>query len=200
MKAMIVLGHPVHGSFNHALAGRVAEVWQAMGYEIALHDLAAEGFDPCLTASEARGDPTENTLVQAHIATLCAADLLCVVHPNYWGSPPALVKGWVDRVFALHAAYTFPKGASEGPLPTGLLRLRAALVLNTGNTEQVREAQVFGDPLDRMWRHCVLGYCGVARTERRLFGVMATSDSLQRGIWLDEAAQLARELAQVPKA
>jgi putative NADPH-quinone reductase len=107
------------------------------------------------------------------------------------------MKGWIDRVFALHAAYTFPKGADEGAVPVGLLRLRGALVLNTGNTEAVREAGVFGDPLDRMWRDCILGYCGVTNVQRRLFGVVATSSAGQRAAWLEEAAAMAQALQKI---
>jgi NAD(P)H dehydrogenase (quinone) len=108
------------------------------------------------------------------------------------------MKGWIDRVFALHAAYTFPKGTSEDAAPLGLLHMRAALVLNTGNTESSRERAVFGDPLERILRDGVLTYCGVTRVERRLFGVVATSDAALRAHWLDEAAQLAGDLARQP--
>lgn len=194
MKALIVVGHPAPDSFNHALAYEVAQTWRAAGAEVDLHDLVAEGFDPRMTAAEARGGKSSDPLVQAHIQALCAADLLCVVHPNQWGAPPAIMKGWIDRVFALHAAYTFPKGADEGAVPVGLLRLRGALVLNTGNTEAAREAAVFGDPLERMWRDCTLGYCGVQAVQRRLFGVVATSTHAARQAWLAEAGELARGL------
>jgi NAD(P)H dehydrogenase (quinone) len=194
MKAMVVVGHPVPGSFNHAVAGAVTEVWQGLGCEVTSHDLTGEGFDPRLTAAEARGQPTADPLVQAHIAALTTADLLCVVHPNCWGAPPAIMKGWMDRVFAPNAAYGFAKGADAGDAPVGLLPLRAALVLNTGNTPTEREAVVFGDPLERIWRDCVLGYCSVARVERVLFGVVATSGEAERKEWLTQARDLARAL------
>jgi putative NADPH-quinone reductase len=194
MKAMVVVGHPVPGSFNHALADAVTEVWRGLGCHVSCHDLTAEGFDPRLTAAETRGEATIDPLVQAHIRTLTSADLLCVVHPNCWGAPPAIMKGWMDRVFAPNAAYSFAKGADAGDAPMGLLPLRAALVLNTGNTPLAREAEVFGDPLERIWRDCVLGYCSAARVERTLFGVVATSTEAQRKAWLAEARQKALKL------
>lgn len=198
MKALVVVGHPCPDSFNHALAGRVAQVWGGLGADVALHDLTAMRFDPCLMPEEARGGPSADPVVRAQIADLCAADLLCVVHPNMWGAPPAVMKGWIDRVFALHAAYTFAKGADEGEQPIGLLRLRGALILNTGNTGAAREATVFGDPLERMWRDCILGYCGVADVQRRMFGVVATSTPQDRAGWLHEAGDLAAALHSAP--
>jgi NAD(P)H dehydrogenase (quinone) len=191
MKALIVLGHPGPSSFNHALAAAIASTWRDAGCEVTCHDLAAEGFDPRLTCEEARGKPSMDPLVQTHIRELRACDLLGVVHPNCWGAPPAMMKGWIDRVFAPDAAYTFAKGADAGDEPIGLLRTRAALVINTGNTPVLREQAVFGDPLERIWRDCVLQYCGVRHVIRSLFGVVATSDPEQREGWLAEARALA---------
>jgi NAD(P)H dehydrogenase (quinone) len=191
MKAMVVIGHPAAESFNHALALMVQEVWRAAGCDVTFHDLTAERFDPRLTPEEAMGKRTKDPLVQRHIDELVTANLLCAVHPNCWGSPPAIMKGWIDRVFAEGAAYDFAKGADAGDAPMGLLPLRGALVLNTGNTPMDREAEVFGDPLERIWRDCLLGYCSAARVERRLFGVVATSDDAMRHGWLAEARALA---------
>jgi putative NADPH-quinone reductase len=71
----------------------------------------------------------------------------------------------------------------------GLLRARAALVLNTSNTFPDREARVFGDPLERIWKNCILGLCGVAQVERRIFGPIVTSTSMERRAWLQETRQ-----------
>jgi len=101
------------------------------------------------------------------------------------------MKGWIDRVFAPNAAYTFAKGSDAGDEPIGLLRTRAALVINTGNTPASREQAVFGDPLERIWRDCVLQYCGVPHVIRSLFGVVATSTADERERWLTEARSLA---------
>lgn len=193
MKALVVLGHPAPGSFNHAIADTICQTWAALGCDVTFHDLAATGFDPCMTASEAREGTTQDPTVQRHIADLCAADLLAVVHPNCWGAPPAIMKGWIDRVFAASAAYGFEKGADQGDMPIGLLRTKAALVINTGNTPLDREANHFHDPLDHIWRTCILGYCGVQNITRKLYGVIATSTDADRQSWLAETASLATD-------
>jgi putative NADPH-quinone reductase len=190
---MIVVGHPAPASFNHALANQIKATWSALGCDVTLHDLLEERFNPLLTAEEARGQPTQDPQVQAHIAELRDSDLLAVVHPNCWGMPPALMKGWIDRVFAPNAAYTFAKGDDQGDAPIGLLRTRAALVINTGNTPVARERAVFGDPLERIWGEGILRSCGVKHVMRSLFGVVATSSDAERQHWLaDTAAQAAR--------
>lgn len=192
MKALVIIGHPAPNSFNHALAARVAAEWERLGAQVVMHDLAAEAFDPCLTPKEARGAPSDDPLVRRHIADLTSADLLAVVHPVMWGMPPAILKGWIDRVFALNAAYGFAQGAVEGTDPIGLLPLRAALVLNTSNTPPETEATRFGDPLERIWRDCILGYCSTAQITRRTFAPLVPSADATRSAWLDEAAVLAQ--------
>jgi NAD(P)H dehydrogenase (quinone) len=129
--------------------------------------------------------------VLRHIAELRDSDLLAVVHPNCWGAPPAIMKGWIDRVFAPDAAYGFAKGVDQGDVPVGLLTTKVALVINTGNTPLDRERETFGDPLKRMWRDCILRYCGVQNVMRSLFGVVATSSEDERRCWLAETGQLA---------
>lgn len=200
MKALVVVGHPAPGSFCRAIAHRIRETWSAVGCEVRFHDLVEEGFDPRLTAAEARGQATADPLVRQHITELRASDLLAVVHPNCWGAPPAIVKGWIDRVFAPDAAYGFIKGVDQGDVPVGLLATKAALVINTGNTPLDREREAFGDPLERMWRDCILHYCGVDEVMRALFGVVATSSEDERRRWLLEAATLAERAAALAKS
>jgi NAD(P)H dehydrogenase (quinone) len=200
MKALVVVGHPAPGSFCRAIADKIRETWSAAGCAIRFHDLVEEDFDPRLTAAEARGQATVDPLVRQHIAELRDSDLLAVVHPNCWGAPPAIVKGWIDRVFAPDAAYGFIKGVDQGDVPVGLLATKVALVINTGNTPLDREREAFGDPLERMWRDCILTYCGVSEVMRALFGVVATSSEDERRRWLIEAATLAEKAAALAKS
>lgn len=198
MKAVVIIGHPAASSFNHALAGQVSAAWSGAGCDVAIHDLTAEGFDPRLTPEEARGRPSLDPLVQRHCAVLAQADLLAVIHPVMWGMPPAVVKGWIDRVFALNLAYGFADNAAEGEEPVGLLPLRSALILNTSNTLPAREMARFGDPLDRIWRDCILGYCSTAAVMRHTFAPLVPSSDATRGAWLAAAGDMA--LAALAKA
>ena len=156
------------------------------GYEIASHDLYDEAFDPVQRASERDNANSSDALVELHCSELGRADLILIFHPNWWGQPPAILKGWIDRVFRLGTAYTYPEGAGPESVPTGLLKARHALVFNTSNTPADRESQVFGDPLDTLWKACVFGLCGVSSVVRCMFGPMAASSQQQRELWLAE--------------
>jgi putative NADPH-quinone reductase len=78
--------------------------------------------------------------------------------------------------------------AGEG-IPKGLLKARVALVFNTSNTETQREKNVFGDPLETIWKNCVFGLCGVTNFHRRMFNVIVTSTNVERKNWLDSVRQ-----------
>ncbi|NYT02375.1 MAG: flavodoxin family protein, partial [Methanosarcinales archaeon] len=103
-----------------------------------------------------------------------------------WGQPPAILKGWVDRVLRAGVAYQFLEGDGGEGVPCGLLQARAALVFNTSNTPPAREMQAFGDPLEREWRSCIFDLCGVRRFYRKVFSVVVTSTPEERSAWLDE--------------
>ena len=109
---------------------------------------------------------------------------LILIHPNWWGQPPAAMKGWIDRVFRAGVAYQFLEGDSGEGVPIGLLRAQAAIIFNTSNTLPEREMHEFGDPLDRLWKKCILEFCGVQSILRKTFSVVITSTPAQREAWL----------------
>lgn len=198
MNILLILAHPAPDSFNHALAKTVADALRGIGHGVVCHDLWAEGFDPGLPAAEIPRDGVVPATIRAHCAELAAADGIVIVHPNWWGMPPAVLVGWIDRVVRPEVAYRFAENDSGEGVPEGLLRAKAVLVLNTSNTPDERERQVFGDPLDAIWKRCVFDLCGVQQVHRRMFNVVVTSTQAQRRQWLAEAAGLA--LAMFPSS
>ncbi|MEN6627978.1 MAG: NAD(P)H-dependent oxidoreductase [Candidatus Sumerlaeia bacterium] len=193
MRISIILAHPSNSSFNHAIARRAHESAAANGHEVAFHDLYGEGFDPLIGADELGRDAHLAETIARHCDEIRRADGIVIVHPNWWGMPPAILKGWIDRVIRPGVAYEFIEGDNGEGIPNGLLRARTAVVFNTGDTEAGRERDVFGDPLETIWRNCIFGFCGVADVRRRLFGIVITSDAEQRAHWLDEAAAIVED-------
>lgn len=186
MGISVILAHPDHKSFNHAIAQTVVRQLQRNGYDISFHDLYAENFDPLLAAEEIPKDIVLPRAIRGHCEELRQAEGIVIIHPNWWGQPPAVLKGWIDRVIRPGIAYEFLDGDSGEGIPRGLLPARAAIVFNTSNTAQGREQHVFGDPLETIWRNCIFGLCGVGNFHRRTFGVVVTSTESERKQWLDE--------------
>jgi NAD(P)H dehydrogenase (quinone) len=192
VKILVLLGHPDPTSFNHALARACRRALEEMGHTVVFHDLYAERFDPCLPAGEIPKNAALDAQIARHCAELVAADGIVIIHPNWWGMPPAVLKGWIDRAVRPGVAYEFEEGDGGEGVPRGLLRARAAVVLNTSNTLPEREVSAFGDPLELIWRRCVFDLCGVKDVRRRTFSVVVTSTQEKRQEWLVEAAALVR--------
>ncbi len=190
MTISLILAHPTPGSFNHALAGVAEQTLERAGHRVLFHDLYAEGFPSLLPAAELVREAQLDPVLERHCQEIVGADGIVIVHPNWWGMPPAVLTGWVDRVFRPGVAYRFAEGDAGEGIPVGLLKAQTAVVFNTSNTVEEREARVFGDPLDLIWRKCVFDLCGVRRCVRRTFGVIVTSTPAQRQEWLQEAAQI----------
>jgi NAD(P)H dehydrogenase (quinone) len=193
MDISVILAHPDKVSFNHAIADAVVDTIRACGHNVLFHDLYAEGFEPLLPSKEIPRQAVLPPLVAQHCEEIASADGIVIVHPNWWGQPPAVLKGWIDRVIRPGVAYEFLEGDTGEGVPVGLLKARAALVFNTSNTPPDRELSVFGDPLETIWKNCVFGLCGVKIFKRRNFGVVVTSSLEDRKGWLADAARITGE-------
>ena len=193
MRVLTILAHPQPGSFNHAIAKAALSALETGGHEIIFHDLYAERFDPLLRSEEIRKGAQIDEALARHCRDLAEAEGIIVVHPNWWGMPPAILKGWVDRVVRPGVAYEFLEGDSGEGVPRGLLRARKALVFNTTNTGAKREQEAFGDPLQTLWKNCIFGLCGVEDFRRKSYGVVVTSTEAERRAWLDDVRQRVRE-------
>ena len=193
MAICVILAHPQKGSFNHAIAETVVQTLNHNGYEVIFHDLYGEKFNPLLPGEEIAGDAALPPLIEQYCLEISQAQGLVIIHPNWWGQPPAILKGWIDRVFRPGAAYKFQEGDKGEGVPIGLLTAKAALVFNTANTPPAREAAVFGDPLETIWKNCIFGLCGVENFCRRNFAVVVTSTLEERKTWLQEVRDLVEQ-------
>ena len=184
MYVSIILAHPSPQSFNHAIAQTVAEELARNGHHVNFHDLYAEKFDPVLLSGEIPKDATFSKEIEQHCNEITIADGIVIVHPNWWGQPPALLKGWIDRVIRPDVAYRFLEGDQGEGIPVGLLKAKTAVIFNTSNTLAERENNVFGDPLETLWKNCIFGFCNISNVHREMFSVVITSSIEQRQEWL----------------
>jgi len=200
MNILVILAHPDPKSFNHAIASIVEQTIVENGHRAIFHDLYAEHFNPCLLKEEIQKEAKLPASIQQHCDELVCADGIVIIHPNWWGQPPAILKGWIDRVVRPGVAYRFDEGDSGEGIPIGLLKAKAALVLNTSNTPDEREKTVFGDPLELLWKQCVFDLCGVKQVTRRMFNVIVTSTQKERTLWLEETKRLVETFNKKPEA
>lgn len=182
-KVLVIVAHPnVPESFNGAIARTACAALTAKGYEPVLRDLYAEKFDPTMsfeeTARPVDEAPEEMKREMAQVKE-CAG--MVFVHPNWWGGPPAVLKGWLDRVIRNGFAYGFTE---QGPWQG--LSDKIVQVFTTSNTPRDYEISAYGDPLENFWKTIVFGVVGAKSFERRNFEQIILSDEKMRADWLAE--------------
>ncbi|MER5216604.1 NAD(P)H oxidoreductase [Streptomyces sp. NPDC002838] len=123
---LLVLAHPRSDSLTAQVAGHLRVRIKEAGGTVDVLDLYAEDFDPRLTpVDEPDWEDREKRYspeVHAHMSRIAAADDILVVFPVWWFAPPAVVKGWIDRVWNYGFAYgrSKPRLAGKRMLWLGL--------------------------------------------------------------------------------
>ncbi|GGK67521.1 NAD(P)H oxidoreductase [Nocardia camponoti] len=145
--ALVVVGHHRPDSLSAHIAHRAAARLTAANYTVDFLDLHAENFDPRMTVADQPGwtnrDKRYSPDAESHMQRVLAADVIVVVFPVYWQSVPAILKGWIDRVWN----YGFAYGRSQ-PRLAGKRILWLGLAGATANDEilpsmqQLLEAQL----------------------------------------------------------
>ncbi|NED72595.1 NAD(P)H-dependent oxidoreductase [Streptomyces sp. SID9944] len=147
--ALIVHAHPEPHSFSTAQMTAAARTLSEAGYRVEIVDLYAEGWAPVLGRDEfapvdgpfkpqaeqlrAIADGTLDATVRAHLDRLLAADLLVLSFPLWWFSLPAVLKGWIDRVFVMGGVFGGQHGLFE---QAALAGRRAMLLVTTGGSRE----------------------------------------------------------------
>lgn len=199
MKISVILSHPDNTSFNHAIALTALETLKDNGHEVVFHDLYEENFNPILPADEIEKDANLPLEIKMHCNEISKAEGIVIIHPNWWGQPPAILKGWIDRVIRPGVAYEFIETDKGEGVPNGLLIAESAIVFNTSNTESEREKSVFGDPLQTIWENCIFDLCGVKNFYRKTFGIVVLSKKEQRKVWLSEVKNTINQFYPIGK-
>jgi NAD(P)H dehydrogenase (quinone) len=200
---LIVLAHPEPSSFAAALARTAAGALERAGWDVTLVDLYREGFDPVLSERDfterkiaERFQPMDEQAHAAagrtfapgltrHIELFEAADLLLLVSPMWWFSVPAMLKGWIDRVFANGIAYSYP----EVPPWSGFLSTKRGMLVMTSSYEpssfredRVGELQTVLHPL----LFGTLAYTGMTVLEPFIAYAADSADEKARAGYLTE--------------
>lgn len=194
MNVLVLFAHPLADSYGRALCDRTMQSLTADGHDVRLHDLWHEGFNPVLSATEKRShfaDPEVKTagdsLLASHVNDLRWCESIVFLYPSWWSAPPAIMKGWFDRVLMHGVAWTFPEGATR--LHAGLTHVRRLVVVTTyGSSRWVNALE--GEP----------GKATIRRGLRVLCNVRCRSTWIAHyGVDRAEQSERARFLSALPR-
>lgn len=127
MKTLLIYCHPSVDSFTSAVRDTALAALHAGAHEVRLTDLYADGFEPVLSADEFLhhlDDPSTKPGIAEHAANLRWCESLVLIYPTWWAGQPAMLKGWIDRVWVNGVAWHLPKGSKRlRPLLQNIRRL-----------------------------------------------------------------------------
>ena len=192
MKVLVVYAHPNPDSFNHAVLERFVEGLQFKNHEVKILDLYAQGFDPLLSAADLASLQSGETPadIKAQQDKVAWAEGLAFIFPIWWSSMPAILKGWIDRVFSLGFAYAFTE---EGPV--GLLKQQKALLITTSGGDQAFfDHSGIQKAIQMTVDLGIFGFTGIQKIQHEFFYNVVQIDPAIREDYLQKAYSLGLEL------
>ena len=149
MKVLVVYAHPVSESFNSAIHELACDELIKAGHEVHDLDLYEEGFQAAMSSDEREKYMTSDNVkgLEQHVARLRWADALVFVYPTWWMGPPAILKGWLDRVWLPGVAAKFCNGVVE----PGLTNIKKVMVITTQGSSRWRMFAI-GNPPKKMFK------------------------------------------------
>ena len=190
MRVLIVLAHPKSDSFNAAVCGALCDGLAQAGHQPDMADLYAEGFDPVLRGSELATLGTGRPLpdVAEYQERIRQAQALAFVFPIWWFGAPAILKGFVERVFQEEFAFRFTaSGKIQGLLP----HEKALVICTSGVSAALYRLFRFGRPLEKSFDEWTLKICGIHRVRRIMLHDVLTADDSTRARYLERIRRVA---------
>jgi len=175
MKYLIVYAHPNPKSFNAAIRSMIEERLKAEGADVAIRDLYVIKFDPILKGDDflLMKDGKASSDVQIEQRYIKESDVIVFIHPIWWFNMPAILKGYIDRVFIHGFAYAATSNGIEG-----LLKDKKVMIFNTtgGPLENYRD-NGYGAAVTKTIEDGIYRFSGMSIFSHKFFyGVPSVTD------------------------
>lgn len=190
MNVLIIVGHPRNNSFAHALADAYKKGVEQAGLTWKAIDLASLSFNPHVITSSPNRQAPEPELEEAK-QLLNWANHIVFVFPTWWGTMPAVLKGFIDRVFTSGFAFEETEGGT-GYEP--LLRGKTSHLITTMDTPRLVYKLFYRAPGINALKHATLGFCGIDVTRTRILTPIKDASLSKRDQWLNIVAADAAKL------
>ncbi|ABG57686.1 NAD(P)H-dependent oxidoreductase [Cytophaga hutchinsonii] len=187
---LIIKGHPNKNSFNTALAEAYKTGASTQQVEIKEISIADLNFDPNLAFGYEKRMPHEPDLLDAW-EKIKWADHLVWVHPVWWGSMPAKLKGFIDRLFLPGLAFKYRENSVWWDK---LLTGKTAHIITTLDQPGWYYALVYGKPSINQLKKSTLHFCGIKPVNVTYIGIIKDATEKQRNKWLQRVESLGKKL------
>ncbi len=189
-KVLVINGHPDKESFCNSLAEKYKRGADSSGAECAIIDLTDLEFSPVLKYGYRKQTELEPDLKKAW-GLIKKADHLVFVYPNWWGTYPALLKGFIDRLFLPELAFKYQ---TKNSFPKKLLTGKTARLIVTTDTPNWYYSLIYRKPGHNSMKKSILGFCGIKPVKITPLVYVTKSTDIQRKTWLEKIENLGRKL------
>jgi hypothetical protein len=189
-RVLVIFGHPTTESLCGALANAYIVAAEKAGHQVRRINLAELSFDPLLRHGYAEPQELEPDLRNAQ-DQLKWAEHVVFIYPIWWGSMPALMKGFIDRTFLPGFAFKYHK---RSPLWSRLLAGRTAELLVTMDTPPLFNRLVNRSPGEKQMKRSVIQFTGMKLVRATSFGKVRGASSAKRAKWVAKASKLGSEI------
>ncbi len=190
MNHLVVFAHPNPKSFGKGILDTVVKASEEKGAAVKARDLYELGFDPILKPSDfvafKEGKVPEDIAAEQEIIRW--ADVITFIYPVWWTSLPAILKGYVDRVFSYGFAYEYIDGA-----PNGLLKGKKALLFSTtGTPDELYAANGMHASMKQTTDQGIFNFSGMEEVSHTFFGAVPYVSEEVRSDYLQKAAAVVK--------
>jgi NAD(P)H dehydrogenase (quinone) len=189
-RVLIINSNPDHESLGYELAQAYLRGALSANAEVKLVNLIDLKFDPILRTGYKKVQELEPDLIMIQ-NEIKQADHLVFVYPNWWGTYPALLKGFFDRTFLPKFAFEYQKNS---PMQKKLLKGKSARIIVTLDTPIWYYWLVFGMPGHNSMKNCILKFCGINPVKFSNFYTVRNANESTRKKWIDIAENLGQQL------
>lgn len=193
MNHLIIYSHPNPASFNHAILETTVQTLEAQGHNVVVRDLYQLNFDPVLKGDDfvsfqSGQTPPDIKKEQQYITN---ADVITFIYPIWWTGLPALIKGYVDRVFSYGYAYAY---GEDGNIERLLQGKKGFMITTHGTPKEVYDAIGMTDSLKQTSDTGIFEFVGIVPVGHLAFGGVPLVDDAARKEMLTEVQQTVASL------
>ena len=183
---LLVYGHPkTPKSFNFDLKERLVETLKAHGHNVLVRDLYEISFNPLLSSKDL--ELIHNNQIPDDIKKeqdfIRNADVIIFIYPIWWAGQPAIIKGYIDRVFSYGFAYMYKGGKVIGLLPN-----KKAIIINSnGNSTELYKKDGFYDSMKLLVDKGIFAFCGFSKVKHLFYGSLSVKTDEEKQKDIDNA-------------
>jgi len=190
VSVLLIVAHPDRSSLNHGVFERIATVLAEEQVVVYGHDLYEERYSPVLEHEEIRRRFSFDDSFITCTRELREVQGIVLIYPDWWGMPPAILKGWIDRIFRPGIVFDYEGDEFAPKERVPLLAGKRVLICTT--TDEINPSRQ--TPIQTIWRERVFAPTGIDEVHFSTLYNVRESTGRQRRVWIEEIEATVRRL------